>query len=69
MPLDQGMLDLVSHGHTKGKQSKKNVTPQPITKKGNPTDARNMVAETGNLEPTESRFGRSEEHALVGAQG
>ncbi len=69
MPLVQGMLDLIGDGHAQGKQSVKNVTSQPIVEKNNPTDARNMVAETGNLEPTESRFGRSEEHALVGAQG
>ncbi len=69
MPLVQGMLDLIGDGHAQGKQSVKNVTSQPIVEKGNPTDARNMVAETDVLEPTELGFGRSEEDTLAGAQG
>ncbi len=69
VPLVQRLLDLISNGHTKGKQSVKNVTPQLVVKKGNPIDARDMVAEADVLEPTKPGFGRSEEHALVGAQG
>ena len=54
------MLDLVGDGHAQGKQSEKNVTSQLLAKKGNPTDARDMVAETEVLEPAELGLGRSE---------
>ncbi len=63
----QGMLDLVRDGHTKGKQSEKNVTPQPVVEQHNPIDARDMVGEADVLKSAESGPGGPEEDTLIGA--